>query len=196
MQLTVDVRSSAQMTEFTCRGRVTQGGESDYLFDLVTRPDRRDVFLDLEAIREFDYTGLVTIVVCQEYFASQGRRLFLRLPSPGSFEGKAHDGAPGISRTSLLPAGAERPPEGEGFLKHRAHKDSRTIASDFQERCIYHQETVQLKVGSPAFRSRMPFSRLRVESIGWDWLPPRDSNLDMPIQRLMFSSGSEVKFPA
>ena len=82
MQLTVNVRSSAHMTEFTCRGRITQGEESDYLFDLLTRPDKRDVFLDLEAIREFDYTGLLTIVVCQEQFSSQRRRLMLRLPSP------------------------------------------------------------------------------------------------------------------
>jgi hypothetical protein len=81
MQLTVDVRSSAQMTQFTCRGRITQD-ESDYLFDLLTRPGNRDVLLDMQAIQEFDYIGLLTIVVCQEHFSSQQRRLVLRLPCP------------------------------------------------------------------------------------------------------------------
>jgi hypothetical protein len=96
MQLTVDVRSSAQMTAFTCRGKITQGEESDYLFDLLTRPDNRDVFLDMQAIREFDYTGLLTIVVCQEYFSSQQRCLVLRLPcAMAARSGEAGRGLPG-----------------------------------------------------------------------------------------------------
>ena len=80
MQLTVQVDNSAQVTTFKCRGKVIQGNESDYLFDLLTRPENRDVVLDLQQVSEFDYNGLLTLVVCQEYFSIQRRELSLRLP--------------------------------------------------------------------------------------------------------------------
>lgn len=82
MQLTVEVKTSAQITSFTCQGKITKGDETNYLFDLLTRQDDRNIVLDLQQIREFDYSGLLTLVVCQEYLSSQRRRLALRLPSP------------------------------------------------------------------------------------------------------------------
>jgi hypothetical protein len=80
MQLSVQVNTSAQVTTFKCRGKIVQGNESDYLFDLLTRPENRDVVLDLQQVSEFDYNGLLILVICQEYFSSQRRELSLRLP--------------------------------------------------------------------------------------------------------------------
>jgi hypothetical protein len=78
MQLKVEVNTSAQLTTFRCHGKIIGGNESDYLFDLLTRPENRDIMLDLEQVHEFDHYGLLTIKLCREYLASAGRGFCLR----------------------------------------------------------------------------------------------------------------------
>lgn len=84
MELSIEVanaRSAGGAQVFICRGKLLRGEESDYLFDLVTRPDIRDVVLDVEHIDSFDSDGLSTIVLCRELFSATNRRLLLRNPS-------------------------------------------------------------------------------------------------------------------
>lgn len=79
MELSVEVVNEANSTPtFICRGKLIRGQESDYLFDLVTRPDKRDVVLDVEGLDAFDKDGLSTIVLCHELLSLTHRRLFLR----------------------------------------------------------------------------------------------------------------------
>jgi len=79
MDLSVEVVNEANSTPtFICRGKLIRGQESDYLFDLVTRPDKRDVVLDVEGLDAFDKDGLSTIVLCHELLSLTQRRLLLR----------------------------------------------------------------------------------------------------------------------
>lgn len=79
MELSVEVANEANsIATFICRGKLIRGEESDYLFDLVTRPDKRDVVLDLEGLDAFDKEGISTIVLCHELLSLTHRRLFLR----------------------------------------------------------------------------------------------------------------------
>lgn len=76
--LSIEVIESGGAPTFICRGRLIRGQESDYLFDLVTRQDSRDVVLDLEQLHSFDKDGLSTISLCRELLSFTNRRLSLR----------------------------------------------------------------------------------------------------------------------
>lgn len=78
MQLSVKVSKTDGTPRFACRGKLLRGEESDYLFELVTRPDRGDVVLDLEELSSFDQEALSTIVLCHEVLWSTKRKLFVR----------------------------------------------------------------------------------------------------------------------
>jgi anti-anti-sigma regulatory factor len=87
MQLSVEVKDQSDTAVLACRGEIVQGRESDYLFALVTRPDQRDVILDVEAVTRVDDAGLLIILLCYEFLVSSDRRLFLRNPSLEMLEG-------------------------------------------------------------------------------------------------------------
>lgn len=78
MELSIEVNQASGTSTFICRGKLVRGQESDYLFDLVTRPDNRDVVLDVEQLDAFDRDGLSTIVLCHELLSLTNRRLLLR----------------------------------------------------------------------------------------------------------------------
>ena len=87
MQLSVQISNLNDATVLVCRGQILQGPESEYLFALATRPDKRDVVLDVEEVTGVDEGGLFVIVLCYEMLSAANRRLFLRNPSPDIISG-------------------------------------------------------------------------------------------------------------
>lgn len=81
MQLSVEVKNLNDAAVLVCRGQIVQGAESEYLFALATRSDRRDVILDVEAVSGIDEGGLFVIALCYQILSAARRRLFLRNPS-------------------------------------------------------------------------------------------------------------------
>jgi anti-anti-sigma regulatory factor len=65
---------------------IVQGQASDYLFAVVTRPDRRDVVLDMEEVTKVDEAGIFVLVLCYELLTASKRRLFLRNASADVIE--------------------------------------------------------------------------------------------------------------
>jgi len=106
MELSVEVSGVEEMPVFICRGKVVHGPELDYLFSLMTRPDRRDLVLDLQAVTAVDEAGMFMILLCYELLSASHRRLFLRNPSSDILEGlrrqaqKSHDFADGHGSTA------------------------------------------------------------------------------------------------
>ncbi|HEX7288822.1 MAG TPA: hypothetical protein VF532_21745 [Candidatus Angelobacter sp.] len=78
MQLSVKVTTTHGTPTFACSGKLLRGEESDYLFELVTRPDSRNVVLDLEALSAFDRDAVSTIILCNEVLGAHKRKLFVR----------------------------------------------------------------------------------------------------------------------
>jgi hypothetical protein len=78
MQLSVKVTRTHGTPTFACSGKLLRGEESDYLFELITRPDNRDVVLDLEELSAFDGDAVSTIVLCNEVLGAHNRKLFVR----------------------------------------------------------------------------------------------------------------------
>src|SRR5215475_7512525 len=107
MQLSVEVNSCRDASVLVCRGKIVQGPESDYLFGLVTRPDQRDVILDIEGVASVDDAGLFVILLCYEYLVSNDRRLFLRNPSIEVLDGLRRRQAEAIA---TLPGGSRIAP--------------------------------------------------------------------------------------
>jgi len=87
MQLSVEVNDSNDVAVLVCRGQILQGESSEYLFALTTRPDRRDVVLDVQEVSGIDEAGLFVIVVCYQLLSTAKRRLFLRNPSSAVLDG-------------------------------------------------------------------------------------------------------------
>src|SRR5215472_4529687 len=87
MQLSVEVKNLNDAAVLVCRGQIVQGAESEYLFALATRSDRRDVILDVEAVSGIDEGGLFVIALCYQILSAARRRLFLRNPSPEILDG-------------------------------------------------------------------------------------------------------------
>jgi anti-anti-sigma regulatory factor len=82
MQLSVEVSKFHKDTLFVCEGEIVRGAEADYLFELLTRVDRNDVVLDLQAIRNIDQEGLRIIVLSYQVLSAFSRRLLIRSPTP------------------------------------------------------------------------------------------------------------------
>jgi anti-anti-sigma regulatory factor len=78
MQLSVEVRNLTGNTVFVCHGQVVKGQASDYLLELITRPDRQDVILDMEAVSVIDDMGITAIILGHQLLSAAHRRLFLR----------------------------------------------------------------------------------------------------------------------
>ena len=78
MELSIEVNRWKDATVLTCRGMIVHGQASDYLFSVVTRPDRRDVILDMQDVTAVDEAGIFVIVLCYEMLTASKRRLFLR----------------------------------------------------------------------------------------------------------------------
>lgn len=87
MQLSVEVKNSNDAAVLVCRGQIVHGQESEYLFALATRSDRRDVVLDVEGVSGIDEAGLFVIVLCYQTLSASKRRLFLRNPSSAMLDG-------------------------------------------------------------------------------------------------------------
>src|SRR5260370_13049859 len=87
MQLSVEVNDSNDVAVLVCRGQILQGESSEYLFALATRPDRRDVVLDVQEVSGIDEAGLFVIVVCYQLLSAAQRPLFLRHPSSSVLDG-------------------------------------------------------------------------------------------------------------
>jgi anti-anti-sigma regulatory factor len=86
MQLSVEVNNLSDAMLLVCRGEIVQGPESDYLFALATRADRRDVVLDVGSVTAIDQAGLLVILLSYALLVASERRLFLRNPSPEMLE--------------------------------------------------------------------------------------------------------------
>jgi anti-anti-sigma regulatory factor len=78
VKLSIRVTQTEGTPTFACSGKLLRGEESDYLFELITRPDHRDVVLDLEELSAFDREGLSTIRLCYEVLGATKRKLFVR----------------------------------------------------------------------------------------------------------------------
>ena len=87
MELSIEVSRCREATVLTCRGSIVHGQASDYLFAVATRPDRRDVVLDVQRVTQVDEAGIFVIVLCYELLTASKRRLFLRNASPEILEG-------------------------------------------------------------------------------------------------------------
>ena len=87
MELSIEVNRCKDATVLTCRGMIVHGQAADYLFSVVTRPDRRDVILDMEDVTTVDEAGIFVIVLCYELLTASKRRLFLRNASAAILEG-------------------------------------------------------------------------------------------------------------
>ena len=87
MQLSIEVNGGKDATVLTCKGMIVHGQASDYLFSVVTRPDRRDVVLDMQGVTEVDEAGIFVIVLCYELLTASKRRLFLRNASKDILDG-------------------------------------------------------------------------------------------------------------
>ena len=87
MELSIEVKRRKDATILTCRGMIVHGQASDYLFAVVTRPDRRDVVLDMQEVTKVDEAGIFVIVLCYELLTASKRRLFLRNASAAILEG-------------------------------------------------------------------------------------------------------------
>jgi anti-anti-sigma regulatory factor len=107
MELSIEVNRSKDATVLTCRGMIVHGQASDYLFSVVTRPDRRDVVLDMQAVTTVDEAGIFVIVLCYELLTAAKRRLFLRNASTEVLDNlrrqteKVNNAAAGTSSTAL-----------------------------------------------------------------------------------------------
>ena len=78
MELSIEVNRGKDATVLTCRGMIVHGQAADYLFSVVTRPDRHDVILDMQDVTTVDEAGIFVIVLCYELLTASKRRLFLR----------------------------------------------------------------------------------------------------------------------
>jgi anti-anti-sigma regulatory factor len=108
MELSIEVKRRKDATILTCRGMIVHGQASDYLFAVVTRPDRRDVVLDMQEVTKVDEAGIFVIVLCYELLTASKRRLFLRNASSDVIEGlrrqqtdKTNNAAAGASIAAL-----------------------------------------------------------------------------------------------
>jgi anti-anti-sigma regulatory factor len=107
MELSIEVNRSKDATILTCRGMIVHGQASDYLFSVVTRPDRCDVVLDMQGVTTVDEAGVFVIVLCYELLTAAKRRLFLRNASAEILDylrrqtEKANNAAAGTSSTAL-----------------------------------------------------------------------------------------------
>ena len=87
MELSIEVSRCREATVLTCRGSIVHGQASDYLFAVATRPDCRDVVLDMQGVTRVDEAGIFVIVLCYELLTASKRRLFLRNASAEILEG-------------------------------------------------------------------------------------------------------------
>src|SRR6516164_608797 len=87
MELSIEVNRWKDATVLTCRGMIVHGQASDYLFAMATRPDCRDVVLDMQGVTTVDEAGIFVIVLCYELLTASKRRLFLRNASPDVLDG-------------------------------------------------------------------------------------------------------------
>ena len=78
MQLSIKVSQAEGTPIFACSGKLLRGEESDYLFEVVTRPGHQDVVLDLEELSSFDKDALSTLLLCHEVLGATKRKLFVR----------------------------------------------------------------------------------------------------------------------
>lgn len=106
MQLSVEVNNSSEAAVLVCKGQILQGEESDYLFALATRPDQRDVVLDVGEVSEIDDAGLLSIVLCYQLLSADKRRLFLRNPSADFLAGLRRQEMAALLEQSKLAASA------------------------------------------------------------------------------------------
>jgi anti-anti-sigma regulatory factor len=77
MYLSVEVKRQSGSNMYICRGKLLEGTEADYLFDLLTRSQHQDVIVDIGEVTAFDEAGLCAIAMSCQLLSLSGSRLFL-----------------------------------------------------------------------------------------------------------------------
>lgn len=83
MRLSVEVSKPKGNVVFACIGQIVKGPESQYLFDLLSRPDRGNVIVDLQRVTACDEGGASVLVLCRKLLSACHRKLLVR-NAPGS----------------------------------------------------------------------------------------------------------------
>jgi hypothetical protein len=77
MQFTVEVKRLKEGTLYICRGYLQQGNSSEYLFNLLTRPDQKDVIIDVAELT-VERSGLPVLALCSKFVSASHRRFLLQ----------------------------------------------------------------------------------------------------------------------
>jgi hypothetical protein len=76
MRFSVEVKRLKDSTMYVCHGCLEQGRSSEYLFNLLTRADQKDVIVDVAELR-VEQNGLHVLALSWQFLSSTRRRLFL-----------------------------------------------------------------------------------------------------------------------
>ena len=106
MRLSVQVSKPKGNVVFACKGQIVEGPESQYLFDILSRPDRGNVIVDLQRVTAYDETGASVLVLCRKLLGACHRKLLVR-NAPGSIL-ELLKGSHGLKRKSTDFAAATR----------------------------------------------------------------------------------------
>jgi hypothetical protein len=107
MHLSVEVKRLKEGTLYICRGYLQPGESSDYLFNLLTRPDQKDVIVDLGEL-SVETGALPVLALCSHYLAGANRRLILDHAPESVLEGlRVHHGVLLPQRIADRPAAAK-----------------------------------------------------------------------------------------
>ena len=114
MRLSVEVKRQDGRNVYVCRGKLVEGSASEYLFDLLTRSQERDVILDVADVTAIDEAGLRAIALSCQFLTCSQARLFLRhAPSDLLEHLRKRHGAPVLewpaARAATLAAGVSNP---------------------------------------------------------------------------------------
>jgi hypothetical protein len=77
MQFSVEVKRLKEGTLYICRGHLQQGNSSEYLFNLLTRPDQKDVIIDVAELN-VERSGLPVLALCSKFVFASHRRFLLQ----------------------------------------------------------------------------------------------------------------------
>jgi anti-anti-sigma regulatory factor len=94
MHLSIEAKRQSGSSVYVCRGKLVEGSASEYLFDLLTRSQHRDVILDLADVTAIDEAGLRAVALSCQFLTGSGGRLFLRHAPSDLVEHLRKHGAP------------------------------------------------------------------------------------------------------
>jgi anti-anti-sigma regulatory factor len=109
MHLSVEVKRQSGRNVYVCRGKLVEESASEYLFDLLTRSQDRDVIVDVADVTGIDEAGLRAIALSCQFLTCSGTRVFLRHAPSNLLEHLRKHGAPVLEwpavRAATLAAG-------------------------------------------------------------------------------------------